>query len=264
MKPVSIEKMALQSDSPHIDTPLARMLRSAGRFSVRHGKVITAAAVVLIAFSIAGIFRIEINDNPVRWFKANHPIRVADRVLNEHFAGTYDAFIVFEADNAAAVPTFIDEADAMLEGLDATIRAPIRQALEAESGDASAYFGNLVAAIDDAMFDADSSADLEVLDELMLRAEDEQVRSKVFQRPDMLQMIADMQAALDSSPYVGKTNDLPDVVRVVNRELRSGADADYTIPDSVPGVAQTLMQFQSSHRPHDLWHIVTPDFSSTA
>ena len=38
--------------------------------------------------------RIQINDNPVRWFKANHRIRVADPVLNEHFAGTYDAFLV--------------------------------------------------------------------------------------------------------------------------------------------------------------------------
>ena len=37
---------------------------------------------------------IEINDNPVRWFKASHEIRVADHVLNEHFAGTYDAFVV--------------------------------------------------------------------------------------------------------------------------------------------------------------------------
>ncbi len=264
MKPASIERMASQSDSPHIDTPLARMLRSAGRFSVRHGKMITAAAVVFIGFSVAGIFRIEINDNPVRWFKENHPIRVADRVLNEHFAGTYDAFIVFEADNTAAVPAFIDEAGENLEGLDATIRAPIRQALEADFADASAFFGNLVVAIDDAMFETESAADLDVLDDLMTRAENAQVQSKVFQHPEMLQMIADMQAALDSSPHVGKTNALPDVVRVVNRELRGGEDKDYTIPDSVPGVAQTLMQFQSSHRPHDLWHIVTPDFSSTA
>ncbi|HMB71941.1 MAG TPA: efflux RND transporter permease subunit, partial [Gammaproteobacteria bacterium] len=34
--------------------------------------------------------------------------------------------------------------------------------------------------------------------------------------------------------------------------------------ESVPGVAQALLQFQSSHRPQDLWHMVTPDYSSTA
>jgi hypothetical protein len=32
----------------------------------------------------------------------------------------------------------------------------------------------------------------------------------------------------------------------------------------VPAVAQTLLQYQSSHRPQDLWHMVTPDYSSTA
>ncbi len=264
MKPSRLEKMASQSDTPDIDTPLARMLRRAGRFSVRYGKTITAAAVVLLAIGIAGIYRIEINDNPVRWFKANHPIRVADRVLNEHFAGTYDAFVVFEADNTAPIPAFREQASALLQNLDGTIRAPIRQSLEADITGTNAYFGDLVAAIDDAMFETDSSSDLDVLDELMLLAEDAQVESKYFQRPEMLQMIADIQSALDSSGYVGKTNALPDVVRVVNRELRSGEDVDYTIPDSIPGVAQTLLQFQSSHRPHDLWHIVTPDFSSTA
>jgi len=66
------------------------------------------------------------------------------------------------------------------------------------------------------------------------------------------------------SGYVGKSNSLTDVVKVVNRELRSGEDEDYTIPTSINGVAQTLLQYQSSHRPQDLWHMVTPDFTSTA
>ena len=63
---------------------------------------------------------------------------------------------------------------------------------------------------------------------------------------------------------MGKTNALPDVVKVVNRELRGGLAADYRVPDSVPGVAQALLQYQSSHRPQDLWHMVTPDYRSTA
>ena len=70
--------------------------------------------------------------------------------------------------------------------------------------------------------------------------------------------------ALDASGFVGKSNALPDVVKVVNRELRDGEDSNYRIPSTVPGVAQTLLQYQSSHRPQDLWHMVTPDFRSTA
>ncbi len=34
-----------------------------------------------------------INDNPTKWFVKSHPIRVADRVLNKHFAGTYQAYL---------------------------------------------------------------------------------------------------------------------------------------------------------------------------
>ena len=73
-----------------------------------------------------------------------------------------------------------------------------------------------------------------------------------------------VQAALLDSGLVGKTNALPDVVKVVNRELRGGTDADYRIPESASAVAQTLLQYQSSHRPQDLWHMVTPDYTATA
>jgi predicted RND superfamily exporter protein len=98
----------------------------------------------------------------------------------------------------------------------------------------------------------------------MLLAEEAQSAAKYFQRPDVLEYISDIQVALDGSGFVGKSNAVTDIVKVVNRELRGGDDSEYRIPQSVPGVAQTLLQYQSSHRPHDLWHIVTPDFTSTA
>ncbi len=37
--------------------------------------------------------QININDNPIKWFVKSHPIRVADRVLNAHFGGTYMAYL---------------------------------------------------------------------------------------------------------------------------------------------------------------------------
>jgi predicted RND superfamily exporter protein len=99
---------------------------------------------------------------------------------------------------------------------------------------------------------------------LMALSEETQSESKYFQRPDILHEITAIQQVLERSGYVGKTNALPDVVKVVNRELRDGKDSNYKIPTTVPAVAQTLLQYQSSHRPQDLWHMVTPDFSSTA
>jgi predicted RND superfamily exporter protein len=231
---------------------------------MRRGKPITALAVLVVAISVAGISRIEINDNPVRWFKANHPIRIADDVLNEHFAGTYDAFVVLTHKDDAAVPAFSAAAMQLLDAVDDHHATALRQVVAARPGDIGAWYGNMISAIDDALFDAEDAASIAALEQLLTMAEAAQVDSKYFQRPDILRQISDIQTALTSSGRVGKSNALPDVVKVVNRELRGGGPADYRIPPTAPAVAQTLLQYQSSHRPHDLWHIVTPDFTSTA
>jgi len=264
MSPQALAKLRLHSDKPQPDTPLARLLRRAGRFSISRGKLVSAVAAVFVAVSIAGVFQIEINDNPVRWFKSNHPIRVADATLNEHFAGTYDAFVVLTADTSATIVDFRAAAETALAGVGNEVAAPVEAVLAAEASDANAWFGNVIAAIDDAMFDADDPATSDALGILMARAEAAQTESRPFQRPDLLARIEDLQAALVGSGEVGKTNALPDVVKVVNRELHAGESADYRIPETTGGVAQTLLQYQSSHRPQDLWHMVTPDFSSAA
>jgi predicted RND superfamily exporter protein len=263
MRPAALDKLAAQTRKPHTDTLLARTLRRTGRFAMKRGKLITGVAVLAIAVSVAGIYRIEINDNPVRWFKASHPIRVADDVLNEHFAGTYDAFVVLTHKDEAARPAFFAAASNLLVDVNSSYAAALRQQLEAKTADNGAYYGALIATIDDALFDAEGPATIDSLERLMALAEQAQMASKYFQRPDMLEYISRMQRALDASDHVGKSNAVSDVVKVVNRELRGGADSEYRIPDSASGVAQALMQYQSSHRPHDLWHIVTPDFSST-
>ena len=279
MRPASLAKLVSRQKTPHTDTPLARTLRRVGVWSLQHGKLITGVAVVVIAVSAAGIYHIQVNDNPVRWFKASHPIRVADRVLNEHFAGTYDAFLVLSRDPGETVGRFRETATGLLNvaGItadggaiaagataDGNLIASLRGRVEAEADDVGAYFGELIGAVDDALFDTVNPDLVTVLERLMTLAEDAQVESKYFQRPDVLQGIAALQQVLAESGYVGKTNALPDVVKVVNRELRGGETAHYHIPETVPAVAQTLLQYQSSHRPGDLWHMVTPDFTATA
>jgi len=264
MNPQSLDKLASRSKTPHTDTLLARTLRRSGKFAMRRGKLITGIAVLVVAVSVAGISRIEINDNPVRWFKANHPIRVADDVLNEHFAGTYDAFVVLTHEDHDALPDFKSSAAELLSGVDGESVAPVLGKLAADSSDLGAWYGNLIATIDDTLFEVDDETAVAALEDLMFLAEDAQLQAKYFQRPDVLEYISSIQQALDGSGYVGKSNAVTDVVKVVNRELRGGEQLEYRIPDTVQGVAQTLLQYQSSHRPHDLWHIVTPDFTSTA
>ncbi len=69
-------------------------------FSLRFRKPILAAGIVVLVLSVIGLAKIEVNDNPVKWFKANHPLRVADNVMNDHLAGTYIAYLSVEADEA--------------------------------------------------------------------------------------------------------------------------------------------------------------------
>jgi len=264
MRPASLAKIVAASGKQRTDTPLARLLRRTGGFALRRGKPITVVAALFVALSVAGILRIEINDNPVRWFKANHSVRVADTALNEHFAGTYDAFVVLTADTTAAIDAFRANATSAAGSLGAPYGEAVTQALSASADDPNAWFGNLIAIIDDALFDADDDASIARLEALLADAESAQSATRRFQDPAVLAEIEALQAALMASGDVGKTNALPDVVKVVNRELHGGDATDYVVPDTANGVAQTLLQYQSSHRPQDLWHMVTPDFSSTA
>ncbi len=72
---------------------LMTALEHVGSFTHNQWKLILAVTVAMIGVSVYGISRIRINDNPVKWFTKDHEIRVADRVLNEHFGGTYTAYL---------------------------------------------------------------------------------------------------------------------------------------------------------------------------
>jgi len=78
---------------------LSRILPRLGSFSYNRWKLTLAATIVVLLVSVCGITRIQVNDNPVKWFTKSHPIRVADAVLNEHFGGTYTAYLTLSAKN---------------------------------------------------------------------------------------------------------------------------------------------------------------------
>jgi len=242
---------------------LARGLRTAGRFAFVNGKLIGGITALVVGLSVAGVMQIEINDNPVRWFKADHQIRVADRVLNEHFAGTYDAFLVLDYTDNENIVKFRKEAGSLLDRAEAAGAdlGEVRVLLnEAEAG---GTMDALISALDDILFVAPAKAEAP-LEKLLTRAERFQSAGKYFQDPKALTIVERLQQALLDTGLVGKTSALPDVVKVVNRELRGGDDDRYRFPETAAGTAQTLLQYQSSHYPHMLWHMVTPDFRSIA
>ncbi|MHC4540904.1 MAG: hypothetical protein ACYS74_14165, partial [Planctomycetota bacterium] len=107
----------------------------------------------------------------------------------------------------------------------------------------------------------DEEADLwyEVTDFFELEKEN----VKIFKRPDVLRYISGLQGHLEQAGLVGKSNSVADVVKKVHQELIDGKPENYKIPDSSGAVAQCLLQFQSSHKPDDLWHLVTTDYMHT-
>lgn len=164
---------------------LDRILGFIKKVSTRYNKIVLTIVVILVALAFYGISRIQVNDNPVKWFSKNHSIRVADKILNAHFGGTYMAYLVMESKE---VP-------------------------------------------------------------------------EVFKRPEMLHYVEKLQNYLNQKGDVGKSTTLADVTKKVYMELVGGDKEFYKIPRTKEGVAQCLISFQNSHKPDDLWHFVTPDYS---
>jgi hypothetical protein len=89
---------------------LGRLLTGGGNFTYARAKPILVVILVAAAIAIYGITRIEINDNPVKWFAESHPIRIADEELNAHFAGTYMAYLVLDPnDDGSAGAQYVSD-----------------------------------------------------------------------------------------------------------------------------------------------------------
>lgn len=238
---------------------LQKILHGIGKGSLAASKLVTIFFVAVVALSLWGITQIEINDNPVRWFKADHDIRVADRVLNDHFAGTYDAYLVLEADESEAKAAWMRVVDAIE---DKALKSEVETVMQNEN-QLTTQLNQVIMLLEDKLFDA-TDEQAEVLESLIMQADEARIKVAYFQQPEMLHEIEKLQQALADSGYVGKSNSLADVVKTVTRELKTGQPKDFVIPNSQNGVAQALLQYQSSHRPQDLWHMVTKEYSSTA
>ena len=165
---------------------IGRMLVNIRKFSLHRAKLIAVFSIILTLISFYGISRINVNDNPVRWFTKNHSIRIADKVLNEHFGGTYTAYLV-------------------LQGQDKN--------------------------------------------------------KGIFIEPAMLSYVEGLQEYLARYGDVGKSTSLADVVKKVYYELLGGDKVNNVIPQTRRAVSQCLISYENSHKPDDLWHLTTPDYS---
>jgi len=90
------------------------------RVAFTHAKTVLLAGGALVVLGAWGLQKIDVNDNPVKWFKKAHPMRVADTVMNRLFAGTYMAYVALEGDRPEIIKnpdvvSYIDSLQAYLE-----------------------------------------------------------------------------------------------------------------------------------------------------
>lgn len=260
----SLDQMADRVHSG--ETPnglLARLLRRIPMMIGRYGRSIMVLAVVSLLVSAYGIGQIRINDNPMNWFNKDHPIRQSDRVLNHHFAGTYEAYLSFQA------PSLNDDKQLMqrLEQLFISTEYSnlwqqlLQQHQQQDQQNKTIDFNGLQEAVLEQSFAAEEGA-LAFWDEAEKTLDQLSKSHRIFLEPETLGYLERVQTALDQSGFVGKSTAITDILKTVNRELLGGGADGYHIPNSAEANAQAILTFQGSHRPGDIWHMVTPDYRS--
>ncbi|TNE58505.1 MAG: RND transporter [Alphaproteobacteria bacterium] len=245
--------------------PLGNALQAVGRFTFRHAKFVILLTAVFGVIAYVGIQKITINDNPVKWFAPSHEIRVADKALNERFAGTYMAYLVLEADESA-----LSDADEI-----AGLKSALKQSglevapdllVRTEEMDARAMsFAAILSALtsySEERLDGAGDDEWMAWDDALIFLGGFEGREALFKDPEVLNFVSELEDYLLQTGLVGKSSSVVDVVKTVHRELYEGAPEAYRIPATRDAVAQTLLTFQNSHRPDDLWHFVTPDYTS--
>ncbi len=275
IKESSLANFGSASRGQEKKTLLTVLLRGGGWFTFHAAKPILILIVLVAGVAVYGITRIEINDNPVKWFSENHPIRRADIELNKHFGGTYMAYLVLESGTSGVVNS---EYVTVLRGLLMKKMVELKEEVSG-LGDEFAEMDKMV--VEDKWKVLTRTEFVDMLGEYASKKEEsadgndavvwyeladffelEGERLRIFKQPDVLRYVAKLQEHLKGTGLVGKSNSVADIVKKVHKELVDGKDESYIIPDTSAAVAQCLIQFESSHNNDDLWHFITYDYMS--
>ena len=208
------------------------MVEVMGQQSLRFAKPILVLTVAIIAVSGYGISKININDNPVRWFKPSHKIRVADEVLNRELAGTYTAFLVMKQD-ADADAEIVAAGDAAVSDASDVVRARWTELKRAALASGEEEVTN----VSDALIEATSDLSFDTVGEeserwqaVQAAFEHAQIASKTFQDPEHLAYIE----RLFRSPVYGVLAMVPLTITIVfTYGLIGLVGKDYDMPVAV-------------------------------
>ena len=97
------EKLLKASQRDSLEKGASVWLGKLGRFALARPKTLLAAGILLLALAIVGINQIRVNNNMVKWFKANSELREADRIMNANLGGTSLGYIVAQANSEGEI-----------------------------------------------------------------------------------------------------------------------------------------------------------------
>lgn len=118
MKDEGFQKTFAQAREHHWQ---ARILQRIGGIAWARSRIVIAGFLALALLGAYGISRLQVNDNPVKWFQEDHPLRQADAVMNRLFGGTYMAYLIVEGEEAERIKdpevmAYLDRLQRYLEG----------------------------------------------------------------------------------------------------------------------------------------------------
>ncbi|MDH5763167.1 MAG: MMPL family transporter [Nitrospinota bacterium] len=277
LKEDSLKSFGLNHAASDKPSALERWLKPLAGWTFRHYRAIAGWSAGVMVISAIGISLIVINDNPVKWFESKHSIRVADKVLNAHFGGTYMAYLVLEEGrNEAGFQQEVGAIRKELSGRIEELQTDVPQLLniqndalnlvtefsEHQKSSADFSVAKLLQMLEDRAVERTRTAgqNAEAWDEVSLLFNEQKVKYQPFKNPEILKTLENLEEALMQSGAVGKVNSVVDVIKKVHYELMEGNKEFNVIPKTPAAVAQTLLSYQNSHDPDDLWHLVTPDY----
>ena len=263
----------LHAQSQPTDNALTRALAFIGQLTHRHATKVLLSFLVVVAASLWGISQIQVNDNYAKRFDLSHPLRQADIALNDHFGGIYMAYLVLESNDSkslslAVTDKTVSDLYQFADSIKAThpdapaLAMQLATNIQALSSDTP-----LISAIDstveygDYLLQEATDSEYDAIQELQTYLGLQQERLKAFKDPTVLTYMADLQAHLLERGLIGKSMSVADVVSKVNQELVDGQPENFRIPDKMQSISECYLQYQQSHRPNDLWHLVTPDYN---
>ncbi len=225
-----------EAEGAKAGTMLSRLLDRMGPYTYQHAKGVMVLTLIVIVISIYGVWKIRINDNPIKWFHQGHPIRVADKVLNEHFGGTYMGYLAFEPEVKELTPeAYLPELNKRLEAKAESLSAGMPEAatvfaqlkseaarLAQEATSEKTLLAALKSYADDQAWNAPDEQ-LDAWDEAAVFLDLQSMRDQVFKQPEVLNYVASLQDFLLTTGVVGKSNSLPDIVKTVYRNSWAGS-----------------------------------------